>query len=310
MKNLLNNLARWLYRKTMPRSLFGRQWSGTNFVDNYKRTRNPTSNELMAELKGAAWTCISMNAGTCATFPPQLFVTTGSGQPRPKCATRPLGREQTLRLKSMPHLASRLKSADRVEEVLDHPLLNLLSRANPVHNGFDLLELTQIYLEVHGKAFWYLNKNVLEVPDEIWILPTQNVAPRRQPDSSNVVDYYEYRNGSQVQCFPAEDVIFFRYPDPRDPYLGGLSPLRACYEQVVLTSEYAATKSAIYENRAVPSAVISPAEGSARRSVIAWKRSGTRSFAAAARDESWWRSRASRSICSIPRWAIWPPWPT
>ena len=51
MKHLLNNLAHWLYRKTMPRALMGRQWSGTNFADNYKRTRNPTPNQLMAELK-------------------------------------------------------------------------------------------------------------------------------------------------------------------------------------------------------------------------------------------------------------------
>ncbi len=260
MNHLLNSFARWLYRKTMPPALLGRQWTGTSFIDSYKRTRNPTPNELTAQLKSTAWSCITLNAGVCASFPPQLYVVTRPGESRPKCLTRPATWDQVLRLKATPQLALRLKSAQQIQEVLDHPLLTLLSQVNPIHNSFDLFELTQVYLEVHGKAFWYLNRNALGVPDEIWILPTQNVTPRQRPDSGNIVDFYEYRSGKHCQNFPAQDVIFFRYPDPGDPYLGGLSPLRACFEQVMLTSEYAATKSAIYENRAMPSAVISPDE--------------------------------------------------
>src|SRR5262249_38932427 len=71
---------------------------------------------------------------------------------------------------------------------------------------------------------------------------------------------YEYRSGSRSQLFRPEEVIHFRYPDPRDPYLAGLSPLRACWEQVALTSEYAALKKTLYDNRALPCAVVSPAE--------------------------------------------------
>src|ERR671933_628540 len=76
-----------------------------------------------------------------------------------------------------PHLAK----AQKLEEVLDHPLLTLLRQVNPVHNAFDLWELTQLYLEVHGRAFWYLALDpVLHVPREIWVLPAQNVTPRRR----------------------------------------------------------------------------------------------------------------------------------
>ena len=107
-----------------------------------------------------------------------------------------------------------------------------------------------------GGGLWSLAVEIPFVmnPDED-LHAAQNVVPKRRPGSGNVIDYYEYRAGKECTNFPADSVIFFRYPDPRDPYLGGLSPLRACYEQVVLTSEYSATKSAIYENRAIPSAV-------------------------------------------------------
>jgi len=55
-------------------------------------------------------------------------------------------------------------------------------------------------------------------------------------------------------------VIHFRYPDPRDPYTGGLSPLRACYEQACLAREFAAFKTAKFQNHALPDAIISPDE--------------------------------------------------
>ena len=110
----------------MPQALLGRQWTGTHFVDNYKRTRNPTPNELLAELKGTAWTCISMNAGVCASFPPQLYVATRHGEPQPKCATQPsaaTNRSASSRCRTWPRDSSRPR---RFEEVTDHPLLTLL----------------------------------------------------------------------------------------------------------------------------------------------------------------------------------------
>ena len=44
-----------------------------------------------------------------------------------------------------------------------------------------------------------------------------------------------------------------------DPYTGGLSPLRACFEQAALLSDYAAMKKSVYENQAIPSALVTPA---------------------------------------------------
>ncbi len=163
-------------------------------------------------------------------------------------------------LRSDSHLPAQVKSAAVIEEVTDHPLLDLLSHPNPLMNAFDLWELTQTYLEVTGRAFWQLQPGPFGAPSQIYVLPSQNVTPRRHADSPEPVDFFEYRSGKRYQEFAPEDIVFFRYPDPRDPYLGGLSPLRACFEQVTLTSEFAATKAAIYENRGLPSALVAPDE--------------------------------------------------
>ncbi|HVS34580.1 MAG TPA: phage portal protein [Gemmataceae bacterium] len=257
---LFSRVAGWLRSKAVPPALTGAQWSGTSFIDAYRRNRAPTPNEILAELKNTAWTCASINAAVCASFPPRLYVTTMPNQARPKCLTKSPAPAVQRRLRAAPHLAARIKSAERIEEVTDHPILDLLAHANPVMNAFDLWELTTLYQEVHGGAYWFLDVGPLGAPQQIWMLPSQNVTPRREPNSPNLVDYYLYRTGTREQRFRPDRIIHFRYPDPRDPYTGGLSPLRACYEQAALTSEYAAFKRAKFDNHAIPDAIVSPDE--------------------------------------------------
>ena len=138
MRSLLTRFRDWLFRKSVPPALTGPQWSGTRFVDAYKRNRAPTPNEIMAELKNTAWTCASINAATAASFPPRLFVVTGAGQPAPKCLTKALRPAEEQRLRAAPHLAVYTKGARRLEEVAEHPLLDLLRQVNPVHNSLDV----------------------------------------------------------------------------------------------------------------------------------------------------------------------------
>ena len=48
------------------------------------------------------------------------------------------------------------RGAQAIEEVVEHPLLSLLRQVNTTHNAFELWELTQLYMEVHGSAYWLL----------------------------------------------------------------------------------------------------------------------------------------------------------
>jgi HK97 family phage portal protein len=255
MKQTLHRFARWLARKTAPPYLPA---VGSLLpLDAYRRRLAPTGYELLCELKNTAWTCASINAAVCAASPPKLYVQTNPGQPAPRCLTRNIDAAfmQKLRL----HSAIR-NPTSAIEEVVDHPLLTLLWQVNPVHNAFDLWEITQLYLEVHGSAYWLLDvAPLVNVPNQIWILPAHLVTPRREPGSGRVVDYYEYA-GQTIERFSPERIVHFRMPDPRDPYCSGLSPLRACFEQAALTSEFAAMKRSIYDNAALPSVMITPEE--------------------------------------------------
>jgi HK97 family phage portal protein len=258
------SIGRFIRGKThIPASLSGPQWSGTQFVDAYKRNRVPTSNEMLAELKNTAFTCASINAAVCATYSPRLFVWTGETETEPRVPVKRLDIRKQNQLRKAAHrgrLPNRIKHSARIDEIVDHPILDLFEKCNPAHNGFDLWELTTFYQETVGSAYWYIETDNLGVPSVIWILPAQNVTPKRRPGSKALVDYYEYKIGNQVHEYPPAAIIHFRYPDPKDPYNAGLSPLRAAWEQVALTSEYLAFKKATWENAAIPAAVISPDE--------------------------------------------------
>src|SRR5215831_8502094 len=109
-----------------PASLAGGQWTGTQFVDLYKRNRAPTPNELLAELKNAAFTCASINASVCATYTPRLFVWSGQQQVEPKCLVRRLDNPTQNRIRKKRHAPNKVKHSERIDEVVDHPVLTLL----------------------------------------------------------------------------------------------------------------------------------------------------------------------------------------
>jgi len=260
MATIHTGFVSWAPAKAAPMSLTGTQWSGSSYIDLYKRQREPTPNELMLELKNTAWCCATGNAAVCANYYPRLFVATGHADPDPKCLTARLSRKTEDWLRSRKDFPARWTKAAKLQEVMDHPILRLIQRPNPVHNQFDLWELTTLYQEVQGCAYWKLDIGPLGIPEAIWILPAQNVTPKREPNSPNLVDYYDYRNGSHSQRFAPEEVIHFRYPDPRDPYTAGYSPLRACYEQAQLASHYTARRTSVMENTATPDAIIAAAD--------------------------------------------------
>src|SRR5262249_2360691 len=126
---LLSRLAGWLAPSRTPSS-------GLPMPTG--RFRPPSASELLAELKSTAWACASLNASACAAPAPRLYVTTSVGQALPRCLTRSLSGPEERRLRAVRGMTA---PSSRIEEVQDHPLLDLLRQANPVHNAFDLLEL-------------------------------------------------------------------------------------------------------------------------------------------------------------------------
>lgn len=106
----------------------------------------------------------------------------------------------------------------------ENPVRGLLSDANPHWTGQELLEYTQLFLDLAGEAFWVLNFDAQGRPDEIWPIPPNRI--RIVPSKTNYIDGYWYDFGNIRIPLEPERVIFFRYPDPANLYRG-LGPVQA-----------------------------------------------------------------------------------
>jgi hypothetical protein len=248
---LPNFFRRILGQKTIGE---GNNTAGLNvsgWRDRFRARREPTTAELINQLKNAAYSCASLNASVCAKQEPRLYVITRANDTPPKCRTQKVSNTKLKLLWMQPSTAT-------IEEVVEHPLLDLLRNVNPYLNGYDLLELTTLYQEVTGHAFWYLQRNGFGLPTSIWPLASHCVNPIRHRGSDRPIDGYQITSSAGTSFFEPEEIIHFRYPDPRDPYLGGLAPLRACWEHVSNDSDYLAMKGSLFSNSAMPSAIVTP----------------------------------------------------
>ena len=234
--------------------------SGAPFADLYRRLRNPSGQELLDECLDTAYSCADINAKAVMNVPLRLYVTTAAGQRRPRCATRRVGKAMKDRLFANANLASRLAKAEDVEEVAEHPLLDLLNRVNAYMTRPVLFYLTDLSMEVLGDAFWWIGPMGAMPPEKILPLPAQLVTIKRGKTLDSIIEGYKLGTGANAQEFAPDEVIHLRFPSLRDLYGGGMSPLRACWEQRQIGRKLSAYENAVLDNQARPDAMMSPTE--------------------------------------------------
>lgn len=147
---------------------------------------------------------------------------------------------------------ARHKQEGELEEVHDHPLAALFDAANVQHSGFDARRLTQIYLDVVGEAFWQLQRGAFKSPIGYWPIPPHWVRVMPTPKRPE----YELRIDGRAFFVPADDMIWFRDPDPVEPYGRGSGVGEALGDEID-TSDYAAKYvKAFFYNRTKPDMLI------------------------------------------------------
>ena len=167
--------------------------------------------------------CANKNAVSVAQQPLRLYATKGKNQ-KFIVPTKAVSADTMKYLRSNAGLQSYIQKSSEVEEVLQHPFLDLMKNVNPFSNRFALLELTDLYLELTGNAYWYIVMNGMNTPEEIWILPSQNM--KIVPDPTEFIHGYVYTVGMIKEPYETKEIIQFKFPSPSSPYYG-MSPLTA-----------------------------------------------------------------------------------
>ena len=211
--------------------------------------RGDTASDCLAELSHTAYACAAINAAVCASYPPRLFARGSSGR-------KGLGGARTRALSA--HELSRL-SLDRggdVREVTEHPLITLLDDVNTEQDPQELWELTTLHQETVGSAYWSLEITPGGLPRAIWTLPAHRVRAIRRDDGT--LEGYRVLGPRGETTLDAKEVVHFRYPDPRDPYGPGLSPLRACLDTVRAAAQMRAYRGGLLDGAAAPGVILTP----------------------------------------------------
>jgi HK97 family phage portal protein len=135
----------------------------------------------------------------------------------------------------------------------DHPMYELLQNGNPMLSGRTCMELLCLHLDLIGEHFWIIERNRLGMPIEIWPTPPWWVKSTPTTEKNEfVIDVKG--TGRTLQ---ANDVVWFRSPDPENPYGRG-SGIAGSLGDEIDTDEYIAkyTKTFFFNN-ALPSAIVS-----------------------------------------------------
>ncbi len=236
--------------------------SSPSSIDYFRRQQTPNVNTLINNYKRTVYACANLNADSVLQVPLKLYVKTGNGERKARLATKAISDERFEYLKTLGYLSNTLKAVREVEEVIEHPVLELLDKANdsPFLNGASLKKLTQLYLEITGKAYWYIETDgVFNLPTNIWLLPSQSVQAKSKPESRNYIDYYEYHTGgTKPEIYSVDEIIQYLQPNLLNPYTDGLSPLEAAWESNIVSNKLISHESGMLDNEARPDVVISP----------------------------------------------------
>lgn len=131
--------------------------------------------------------------------------------------------------------------------------LQVLKKPNRFMSQFQLLWKTAAYLELTGRCFWYIAKDRLGRPKEIWCLNPLDIWIK--PDKDNYIAGYLYKAGAIQIPLEVDEVIFFSLPDLLNPY-SGKGPAQAAandLEAEKYTSQYVRN---FFYNDARPSGIV------------------------------------------------------
>lgn len=207
---------------------------GSWFSDAFRTRRAPSSSELVEAYRSLVYSCVNLNANAVARTPLRLYATTKRGQPRPKhVPVRAVGRTTKHRLKSLAYAAKTMANADEVEEVTEHPLLDVVMRPNDRTGHIQLIRYTVMSMDVVGDAYWWPSMGRLRQPDELWPLPPHLVYPSF--DSGNLLPD-RYRFGANE--YAPDDLVVFKHESMGNLYGRGYSPTQAAIAYVRLEDTF------------------------------------------------------------------------
>ena len=149
------------------------------------------------------------------------------------------------------------------EQAPGHDFLKVLRRPNPYMGSGLMWQYTHWWMDLRGKAFWFLAPGVNREIAEIWPIPANRMAMEPTDDNKGIKRWI--LKLSRWWYLDPKYVCYFRYANPFD-FFDGLPPLVAAMLTVDADLAMKTWNGAFFgQDNVMPSAVISLGSGDANR---------------------------------------------
>jgi len=112
------------------------------------------------------------------------------------------------------------------EMIQEHPFYDLMKFFNPDTTEFTGKQLRSIYKDLTGECYILMAKDRLGIPRELYFRSPDKVTPIVK---SGIIDHYKYLEGYKEIIYPREDILFFKYANPTEPFRGASPVQRKAY---------------------------------------------------------------------------------
>ena len=214
---------------------------------------------LIKRYRSYVYACATKNAVSCAQIPLRLYAVKPTRKSKSLFKTKSVSAKRMDYMSGIPQICQKIASGD-VEEVIDHPFLDIMRNVNGFMNQFDLLESVFLHQDLVGNAYWYIERgNSMGVPTEIWPLLPQYV--KIIPDKEKFIAGYEYKpNPLEKVMLDVDSVVQYKYISPTNAFYG-LGPLQACVVAADLGTSMNEYETAMIQNGAhIDMALVMPAD--------------------------------------------------
>ncbi len=225
--------------------------------DLYGSQPNPSVVDLIEAYEDVVFGCVAFISNQVGKHiaKTRLCVATGASDNRPKSATKQLDYATNKSIQQ--RYGKFTRRAVDIQEIVDHPVLDLLDRPNATHSFSNLMALADVYLELTGSAFIYKARNQFGIVRELWLLESQYVT--LEVNDAGIIEAYVYKRADEEHRYSPSDIVHIQFADPLNPYGGlGRSPLRAVWQRSQLLRQEQSSWQAILTNMSFPSALIFP----------------------------------------------------
>ena len=224
-------------------------------------SREPrTKKEFVAAFKSWVYICVKLNGQSVASIPLRLYVAKKSTTQKLLTSTKTVSKERRKYLYSKANLASFLTKAVEVEEITEHPFLDLMKNVNSWNNQFDFLELTVMFLDLTGECYWWLPSISIggeSIPQQVWVIPSQYMNPILGKNLTDPIESYQYKSGNVEAVIPADQIIEIVYPSPHHTFTG-FGCVEGVSTAVYIRSQMDAFEVALFENKGRPGGIFIP----------------------------------------------------